>query len=129
MENTENIREPVVVTQTQEDLDRLKNYYLDSQYGKYAVNYIEDMYPKYYEKMDLGNLNPEEKEYPVIFEAVVVGKNEYDTLLANIPYEHANRSGNLGIFRTTLMMYHERARHEMKLFINAELEEYYEEEE
>tara|TARA_R110002096_G_scaffold320535_2_gene514557 strand:- start:247 stop:630 length:384 start_codon:yes stop_codon:yes gene_type:complete len=118
MKNIENKNtDPITIVQTEEDLARIKNYYLDSQYGKYAINYIEEKFPDTYKTLELDKLDPE-KEYGVVFQAVVIAENTYDTLYANIPYEHANRKGNEGIFKTTLMMYDERAQDEMRAYID-----------
>lgn len=110
-----------VMALNNEELIELKSYYLDTQYAKYAINYIEDEYPDIYEELALDKLDPN-KDYKVVFDSVVVGMNEFDSLESNMPLEHRNTKGNEGIYQTTLAMYKERTHQIIREAIDQSLE-------
>ena len=110
---------------TQEELQDIKdNHYLDSSCTKYLIDYIDEKYPKYFEKMDLANLD-ENKEYPIIWIANVVFLEEFSELEENMPKEFQNRSGNEKIYLTTLKMYRDRANAAAVEYVNEQLKDKY----
>lgn len=105
----------------QEIKDLKDKYYLDTQYCKFIVNYIDEAYPDYYNENDLGHLT-QDKDYPLLFDGVVMAMNEFYSLYDNMPYQYQNRAGNEGIFKTTVLSYEEIVRQSLKKFIDNRLQ-------